>query len=74
MRRDGPGKTLDSLGHPLRLRIAALLSLEGRPMYLSEIAGILGVSRALAKIHLLKLERAGIVRNSVKLVEGALGR
>ncbi len=62
-------KILDGLGHPLRLRIVALLAREGRPMYLSEIASSLGVSRALAKIHLKKLERAGIVSSRVVLLE-----
>lgn len=62
-------RMLDGLGHPLRLRIVALLAREGRPMYLSEIASSLGVSRALAKIHLKKLEKAGIVSSRVVLVE-----
>ncbi len=62
-------KLLDALGHPLRLRIISLLAREGRPMYLSEIASKLGVSRALAKIHLLKLEKAGIVRSRVVLID-----
>lgn len=62
-------RILDGLGHPLRLRIVALLTREGRPMYLSEIASSLGVSRALAKIHLKKLEKAGIVSSRVVLVE-----
>ncbi len=61
---------LDALGHPLRLRIVALLAREGRSMYLSEIASRLGVSRALAKIHLRKLEKAGLVESRVVLVEG----
>mgnify|MGYP000518804181 CR=1 FL=1 len=63
-------KKLDALGHPLRLRILALLAKEGRSMYLSEIASLLGISRALAKVHLRKLEKAGLVRSRVVLVEG----
>ncbi len=60
----------DALGHPLRLRILALLAKEGRSMYLSEIAGRLGISRALAKVHLKKLEKAGLVKTRIVLVEG----
>jgi len=59
---------LDGLSHPLRLAMVALLWRSG-PMYLSEIASALGVSRALAKVHLKKLESAGIVESSV-VVEG----
>lgn len=61
-------KTLDALGHPLRLKIVALLA--GKEMYLNEIAISLGVSRALAKVHLKKLERADLVKSRVELVEG----
>lgn len=59
---------LDALSHPLRLKIVALLA--GGEMYLSEIANNLGVSRALTKIHLKKLEKAGLARSKVVLVEG----
>jgi len=58
---------LDALGHPLRLRIIATLA--GKEMYLNEIAIAVGVSRALAKIHLKKLERAGIVKSTVVTLE-----
>jgi len=61
-------KKLGALSHPLRLRIVALLA--GGEMYLSEIAHRLGVSRALIKIHLKKLEKAGVVRSKIVLVEG----
>ncbi len=61
-------KTLDALGHPLRLRIIALLA--GGELYLNEIANKLGVSRALAKVHLKKLERAGLVKSRIELVKG----
>ena len=60
---------MDGLGHPLRLRIIAILAMNGS-LYLSDIAKRLGVSRALAKVHLVKLQKAGLVRSSVKLVEG----
>ena len=62
-------KKLDALGHPLRLKIVALLAKEGRSMYLSEIASKLGISRALAKIHLKKLEEAGIVISKIIVLE-----
>ncbi len=62
-------KLLDGLGHPLRLRIVALLAEEGRPMYLNEIARSLRVSRGLAKIHLKKLEKAGIVKSRLVIDE-----
>jgi predicted transcriptional regulator len=39
-------------------------------MYLNEIANKLCVNRALAKVHLKKLERAGIVKSRIELVEG----
>jgi predicted transcriptional regulator len=61
-------KTLDALGHPLRLRIVALLA--GGEMYLNEIANKLCVNRALAKVHLKKLERAGIVKSRIELAQG----
>ncbi|MFB3766488.1 MAG: ArsR/SmtB family transcription factor [Methanotrichaceae archaeon] len=61
---------LNALGHPLRLRIIAVMAREKRDMYLSEIASVLVVNRALAKIHLKKLEKAGFVKSRVALVEG----
>lgn len=61
-------KKLDALGHPLRLRIMATLT--SGEMYLNEIANTLGVSRALAKVHLKKLEKAGLVKSRVVLAEG----
>ena len=65
---DELAKTLDALGHPLRLKIIASL-VEG-DLYLNEIANKLCVNRALAKVHLKKLERAGIVVSRIELVEG----
>lgn len=44
--------------------------LANKEMYLNEIAIKLGVNRALAKVHLKKLERAGLVKSRVELVEG----
>lgn len=62
-------RLLDGLAHPIRLAIVALLARHGE-MYLAEIATALGVSRALAKIHLKKLESAGIVKSTVALEKG----
>jgi len=39
-------------------------------MYLNEIANKLEINRALAKIHLKKLEATGIVKSRVVLMEG----
>jgi ArsR family transcriptional regulator len=61
-------ETLDALGHPLRLKILAQLT-DGE-LYLNEIANKIGVNRALAKVHLKKLERAGLVKSRVVVVEG----
>ncbi|WP_010477513.1 ArsR/SmtB family transcription factor [Thermococcus zilligii] len=62
-------KLFDGLAHPLRLGIVALLSRERRPIYLNEIAKELGISRGLAKIHLRKLEKAGIVKSRLVIDE-----
>ena len=61
---------LKTLAHPVRLRIVTLLAKENEEMYLNQIAKNLEINRALAKIHLNKLERGGIVRSRVVLVEG----
>ena len=61
---------MKALAHPLRLRILVLLAKEGEDMYLNQIANKLEINRALAKIHLKKLERGGIVKSRVVLVEG----
>jgi predicted transcriptional regulator len=60
-------KKLDALGHPLRLKIVAALT--NREMYLNEIANTVGVSRALAKIHLKKLEKADLVASRIVTAE-----
>lgn len=62
-------KELDALGHPLRLRIVGLLRKEGE-MHMALLASRLGVSRALVKVHMKKLEQAGLVRSRVVLVPG----
>jgi len=63
-------KKLQALAHPVRLRIVTLLAEEGEEMYLNQIANNLGINRALAKIHLKKLESSGIVKSRIVLVEG----
>jgi predicted transcriptional regulator len=60
-------KQFRALGHPVRLH--ALKALTTKDMYLSEIAGKLGVSRALAKIHLTKLVKAGLVETRAVLMD-----
>ena len=54
---------LDALGHPTRLQIVKML-VNGE-QYLSEIAEAVGISRALAKVHLKKLKEAGIVETKI---------
>ncbi len=63
-------KKLQALAHPIRLRIVTLLTEEGEEMYLNQISNKLGINRALAKIHLKKLESSGIVKSRIVLVEG----
>jgi len=60
-------KKLSALGHPTRLAILKTLA-EGE-QYLSEIAKKVGVSRALAKVHLKKLRAAGLVNTTVVTLE-----
>ncbi len=60
---------LKALAHPIRLNIATILAKKGEDMYLNQIANNLGINRALAKIHLKRLERGGIVKSRVVLVE-----
>ena len=67
---DELGDKLHALSHPIRMRIILLLVKGQKDMYLNEIANNLEINRALAKIHLKKLEHAGIVKSWVVLVEG----
>ncbi|MDG6930524.1 MAG: helix-turn-helix domain-containing protein [Nitrososphaerota archaeon] len=62
-------RELDALGHPLRLKIIAMLKLHGE-MHMALLASRLGVSRALVKIHMKKLEQSGLVRSRVMLIPG----
>lgn len=61
---------MKALAHPVRLSIVFLLANEVEDMYLNQIANKLEINRALAKIHLKKLEKGGIVRSRVVLVKG----
>ena len=61
---------MKALAHPVRLKIVTLLAMENGDMYLNQIANKLDINRALAKIHLNKLERGSIVKSRVVLVEG----
>jgi len=61
---------MKALAHPLRLKIVILLAKESEDMYLNQIANKLEINRALAKIHLKKLERGEIVKSRIVLVEG----
>jgi len=67
---DELGDKLHALSHPIRMKIILLLVKEQKDMYLNEIANNLEINRALAKIHLKKLEHAGIVKSWVVLVKG----
>jgi ArsR family transcriptional regulator len=58
---------LSALGHPVRLRI--IKDLADGEKYLSEIAKNVGISRALAKVHLKKLREAGLVETRVVTLE-----
>jgi len=60
---------MKALAHPVRLSIVVLLANEVEDMYLNQIANKLEINRALAKIHLKKLEKGGIVKSRVVLVE-----
>lgn len=58
---------LKALGHPTRLAI--INALAHGEQYLSEIAKRVGISRALAKVHLMKLREAGLVDTRIVTLE-----
>ena len=58
---------LKALGHISRIQILTVLT-EGEK-YLSNIAQEVGISRALAKVHLKKLREAGLVETKTVLME-----
>lgn len=51
---------IQALAHPVRLWAVAALAREG-PLYVSHLARDAGISRPLMKMHLRKLEEAGLV-------------
>lgn len=60
-------RVLATLANPHRLRVVAALARERR--YVSELARVLGISRALLQVHLRKLEAAGLVTSQLELSE-----
>ena len=64
---EAEAEKLAALGHPTRLMI--LMELTKGENYLSEIAKNVGISRALAKVHLKKLREAGLVESRVLVME-----
>lgn len=58
-------QALSALASPHRLRILAALG-QGRK-YVSELARHVGISRPLLRVHLSRLEAAGLVRGSLEL-------
>jgi DNA-binding transcriptional ArsR family regulator len=60
-------KKLAALGHPTRLMI--LKELTKGENYLSEIAKNIGISRALAKVHLKRLRESGLVESRILTLE-----
>jgi DNA-binding transcriptional ArsR family regulator len=64
---EGLAAKLSALGHPTRLAIVKDLT-DGEK-YLSEVAKSVGISRALAKVHLKKLRDAGLVETRVVTLE-----
>jgi DNA-binding transcriptional ArsR family regulator len=58
-------QTLATLASPHRLRVLAALA--AGPIYVSQLARDLGISRALLQVHLKKLEKAGLVSTHVEV-------
>ena len=61
-------RLLAALANPHRLRVVAVLALQGR-RHVSELARLVGISRPLLYLHLEKLEGAGLVRSDLSLSE-----
>lgn len=61
-------KMLEALANPHRLQIIALL--QGRRIYVSQLAREMEMSRPLLYMHLKRLENAGLVTSSLELSEG----
>ncbi|WUH99845.1 winged helix-turn-helix domain-containing protein [Spirillospora sp. NBC_00431] len=58
---------LSALASPHRLRVLAALG--GGRRYVSELARQVGISRPLLRVHLSRLEAAGLVRSSLEVSE-----
>jgi predicted transcriptional regulator len=59
---------IQALAHPARLWIVAHLA-EGRRAFVSQLAREAGISRPLMKMHLRKLEAAGLVVSAFETAE-----
>lgn len=59
---------IQALAHPARLWIVAYLA-DGRRAFVSQLAREAGISRPLMKMHLLKLEAAGLVVSAFETAE-----
>jgi DNA-binding transcriptional ArsR family regulator len=57
-------QVLAALAHPHRLRIIEALQANG-PIYVSQLAREIGISRPLVHLHLRKLEEAGLVTSQL---------
>ena len=58
-------KVFDALSHPARIKILGVLLKEKQ--YVSELARIVNISRALLYMHLKKLEAAGLVLSHAEI-------
>ncbi len=61
-------RQLQALANPVRLWVVAKLGRDG-PLYVSGLAREAGISRPLMKMHLRKLEEAGLVTSEVGAAE-----
>ncbi|WP_428156320.1 ArsR/SmtB family transcription factor [Brevundimonas sp.] len=59
---------IQALAHPARLWIVAYLA-DGRRAYVSQLAREGGISRPLMKMHLRKLESAGLVASAIETAD-----
>lgn len=59
---------IQALAHPARLWIVAQLA-DGRRAYVTQLAREAGISRPLMKMHLRKLENAGLVVSAFETAE-----
>jgi len=64
---DDLAAALAALANPHRLRLLAALT--RRPVHVSELARVVGLSRPLVHMHLQRLEKAGLVEGHLELSE-----